>query len=200
VNNAGVVSPPVNKTDQGTEATTGINYLGHFFLTHLLKDLLIPVKGRVVVVASDAYASAKITLEMMKGENPGIFEPVAKPGFQQYAISNTCRLLFAKELSERYPDLTSVSLHPGAVKTNIARSVGCFFQCLGKCFVPCLKTPSEGAVTTIHCATADVSAGNGLYYKDSKIQPVKEGFVTAELQKRLWEISMDVVEKFLSNQ
>ncbi|XP_063686409.1 retinol dehydrogenase 12-like [Bolinopsis microptera] len=198
VNNAGVVAPPFKETEQGIEATTGINYLGHFFLTHLLKDLLISVKGRVVVVASDAYASGRITLDMMEGENPAIFKPVAKSGFQQYGLSNTCRVLFAKELIEQYPDLTCVSLHPGAVKTNIARSVGCCFQCIGKCFAPCLKSPDEGAVTTLHCATTDVSAGNGMYYKDSKIQPVKDGFVSKELQKKLWEVSMAVVEKFMS--
>ena len=198
VNNAGVVAPPFKETEQGIEATTGINYLGHFFLTHLLKDLLVSVKGRVVVVASDAYASGKITLDMMEGENPAIFEPVAKSGIKEYGVSNTCRVLFAKELIEQYPDLTCVSLHPGVVRTNLARSVGSCFKCIIKCFAPCLKSPNEGAVTTLHCATTDVSAGNGMYYKDSKIQPVKDGFVSKELQKKLWEVSMAVVEKFMS--
>ena len=196
VNNAGVVKPPFSETKQGIEATTGINYLGHFYLTHLLKDLLISVKGRVVVVASDAYASGKITQNMLETETPEIFKPVNSPGFSQYAISNTCRVLFAREMVKRYPDLTCVSLHPGAVKTEIARSVGCCFRCIGKCFIPCLKTPSEGAVTTLHCATADISAGNGMYFKDSRIQAVKEGFVSEELQRKLWEVSMTVVEKF----
>ena len=199
VNNAGVVSPPFSETKQGIEATTGINYLGHFYLTHLLKDLLLPVKGRVVIVASDAYAGGKITVDMLEGETPRIFQPVSSPGFPQYAVSNTCRILFARELVEKYPDLTCVSLHPGVVKTNLDRTVGCCVSCIAACFQPCFKTPSEGAATSLHCATADLGADNGMYFKDSKLQAVKDGFVSEELQKRLWEVSMAVVKKFESS-
>ena len=196
VNNAGVVKPPFAETKQGIEATTGINYLGHFYLAHLLKDLLIQVKGRVVIVSSDAYTGGKITLDMLDGDPPKIFKPLSTSGFKQYAVSNTCRVLFAREMAERYPDLTSVSLHPGVINTNLDRNLGCCSNCLTTVFRCCIKKPSEGAVTTLHCATADISAGNGMYYKDSKIQALKEGFVTEELQKKLWEVSMTVVEKF----
>lgn len=201
VNNAGLVSPPITKTEQGIESTTGINYLGHFFLTHLLKDLIIPVKGRVVVVASNAYKGYKITQDMMAGSKPMIFEPVPSPGWTEYSRSNTCRVLFAKELTEKYPELTSVSLHPGVIKTNLARSGSCcsVMNCILFCFGCCLKSPVEGAQTTLHCATADMSGCEGMYFVDSKLDPILEGYASEDLQKRLWEISMAVVDDFLNN-
>ena len=39
VNNAGVISPPFESTKEGVDATIGINYLGHFYLTMLLSKL-----------------------------------------------------------------------------------------------------------------------------------------------------------------
>lgn len=196
INNAGVFSPSPVQTEQEIEATTGINYLGHFYLTYLLTDILIPVKGRVIVVSSEAYKGKKITFKMLDGEKPVIFQPVAEPGWVQYSLSNLCRVLFAKELIIRYPDLISVSLHPGAIKTDIGRNLACCFKCIGSCLGPCLKSPDEGAQTTTFCATADIEDFNGMYFKNCKQEPIKEGLVSTELQKKLWEISLTVVKTF----
>ena len=199
INNAGVFSPPVTFTEQGIEATTGINYLGHFYLTYLLMDLLMSeraAKGRVVVVASDAYRRAEITLDMLDGLKPILFQPVANSGGIQYGRSNVCRILFAKELAKRYPDVTSVSLHPGAVATSITRSGGCFLNCMASCFAPCIKSPAEGAETSIHCATADLGSFNGMYFKNSKQEPLVDRLVSDELQERLWDVSLAVVERY----
>lgn len=40
VNNAGVFLVPFDHTQEGFETTVGINYFGHFLLTHLLMDKL----------------------------------------------------------------------------------------------------------------------------------------------------------------
>ncbi len=56
INNAGVMYPPKQTTADGFELQFGTNHLGHFALTGLLLDRLLPVEGsRVVVVASIAH-------------------------------------------------------------------------------------------------------------------------------------------------
>ena len=199
VNNAGVVRPPISKTEQGIEATTGINYLGHFFLTHLLKDLLIPVKGRVVMVASKAYEYYGITLQSLEGEKPELFNPVKNPDIEQYCNSNIARVLFVRDLVKRYPNLTCASLHPGTVDTQVYRSSSKLYLCLASCFRPFWKTPEQGAQTSIYCATADLGEGNGGYYVNSELQAFNEKQINEEVQLKLWDVSMKVVEEFLGS-
>jgi NAD(P)-dependent dehydrogenase (short-subunit alcohol dehydrogenase family) len=53
INNAGVMYTPRQRTRDGFDMQFGVNHLGHFALTGLLLDLLLPVPGsRVVTVAS----------------------------------------------------------------------------------------------------------------------------------------------------
>ena len=53
INNAGVMYPPKQTTKDGFELQFGTNHLGHFALTGLLLEHLLPVEGsRVVVVGS----------------------------------------------------------------------------------------------------------------------------------------------------
>lgn len=202
INNAGVVSPPFDETKDGVEATIGINYLGHFYLTHLLVDLLVKSRARVVVLSSEAHRGGPITLEQFAGEDfiPLFFQPVTektfKSNFVQYALSNRARVYFAKELVVRHPELTAVSLHPGAVKTDLGRNMGGLFKCVGVIFTPCLKTAERGAETTVHCATADLyPKENGAYFIDSKEATLKEGDVDPAVQTKLWDVSMELCNK-----
>src|SRR6202034_820472 len=53
INNAGVMYPPKQTTRDGFELQFGTHHLGHFALTGLLLDHLLPVRGsRVVTVSS----------------------------------------------------------------------------------------------------------------------------------------------------
>ncbi len=56
INNAGVMYPPKQTTADGFELQFGTNHLGHFALTGLLLENLLPVENsRVVTVASIAH-------------------------------------------------------------------------------------------------------------------------------------------------
>ena len=200
VNNAGVVRPPKNKTEQGIEATIGINYLGHFFLTHLLRELLISVQGRVVMVASKAYEYFEISLESLHGDDPQLFKPVDKPEVEQYCKSNIARVMYARELVKRYPEISCASLHPGTIDTQVYRSSGALYLCIASCMRRFWKTPEQGAQTSIYCATADLGDGNGGYYVNSALRAFNEKQVNEEVQCKLWEVSMGLVEKYMGSQ
>ena len=200
VNNAGIVSPTTPATEQGVETTIGINYLGHFYLVHLLKDLLLSAAGRVVVVASDAYkfGRGKITTELLQGDSPEFFKPVDSAGIKEYGASNVARVMFAQEFVKRYPTVKCVSLHPGVVKTNLARNGSKLFKAVaGFILYPFSKNPEVGAKTSIHCAIEEIGdEENGGYFVNCKQVELLDHVKDTKLQEMLWDVSMKVVEKF----
>ncbi len=72
VNNAGVMYTPKQVTRDGFEMQFGTNHLGHFALTGLLLDVLLPVPGsRVVTVSSVGHRiRARIHFDDLSGSGP----------------------------------------------------------------------------------------------------------------------------------
>lgn len=62
IQNAGVATNKANQTTlDGHEVHVGTNYLGHFFLTLLLKETIHINQSRIVIVSSHLHESAKLT-------------------------------------------------------------------------------------------------------------------------------------------
>ena len=199
INNAGVMQPPFDVTEDKFESHVGINYLGHFYLTHLLSELLVKCKSKVVVVASEAHKEGNISLTDLEGEMPLLFKPPAmrtfKLDFMRYGMSNRARIYFAKELVVRHPQLTAMSLHPGVIRTSLNRNMGGCVKGMVFCMGCFFKSPEQGAATTIHCATKDMSEHLGDYFIDSVPSVIKEGQIDPEVQVKLWDVTMDLIQK-----
>lgn len=64
INNAGIMAPPFEKTDDGFESQLGVNHIAHFLLTNLLLDKMIKNKGGTIVnVSSGAYFMGGVSFE-----------------------------------------------------------------------------------------------------------------------------------------
>ncbi|CAJ1082347.1 retinol dehydrogenase 11 [Xyrichtys novacula] len=163
INNAGVAMCPHSLTVDGYEMQFGVNHLGHFFLTFLLLDLLKhSAPSRVINLSSGAHNLGKIQFDDLKGEKN--YHPISA-----YAQSKLANILFTRELAKR-TELLGVSTYavdPGMVDTEISRH---FIRPLGyfvKTFSFMIKTPAEGASTTIYCTvTPENQMLNGGYYRD----------------------------------
>mmetsp|Transcript_26401 Transcript_26401/g.39041 ORF Transcript_26401/g.39041 Transcript_26401/m.39041 type:complete len:400 (-) Transcript_26401:125-1324(-) len=123
LNNAGVMDvPDLQLTKDGYEKTFQSNHLGHFALTASLAPLLNSSGSRVVNVSSMAYLIASDGLDMsnLNGE-------VSYNGWDAYGKSKLENILFTKELQKRANEagkkITTVALHPGAVRTDLARYI-----------------------------------------------------------------------------
>jgi NAD(P)-dependent dehydrogenase (short-subunit alcohol dehydrogenase family) len=88
-----------------------------------------------------------------------------------YCQAKLANILFAAEFARRFSDsgITCVSLNPGLVKTEIARSKSWFdklcYIFANPVFTLLAKTSAVGAYTVIHCAIdKEVSQQNGLYF------------------------------------
>ena len=60
-----------------------------------------------------------------------------------------------------------------------------------------LKTPQQGAQTTIYCAVSEEMEGvTGKYLVDCKIKKTKNSQATDDqIAERLWEVSMELTQK-----
>lgn len=121
INNAGVMIPAVDRTEDGFESQLGINYLGHFLLTGLLFPKMRDVSGsRVISLSSIAHRF---------GSN--LFEEKHFRGSlnksRSYSQSKLACLIFANELQRRLEatgaQTRSMAAHPGVSSTNLGRDM-----------------------------------------------------------------------------
>ncbi len=180
VSNAGLVAPGLTK--DGFELTFGVNHIGTAHFTNLLVDRLKEsAPARIVTVASRAHK-----------RTGGIeFDKVRVPtrsttAFPEYAQSKLGNILYTAELGERLDGtgVTTYSVHPGVVATDVWRRVPWGFRHLMKLF---MVTPEEGSLTTLYCATApELAEVTGRYYSESKERtPLRRG-TDVDLRKELW--------------
>src|SRR6266481_8021433 len=120
INNAGVMFTPKQTTHDGFELQFGTNHLGHFALTGLLLEQMLPVPGsRVVTVSSLAHRlRARIHFDDLQGERS--YNRVGA-----YGQSKLANLLFTYELQRRLSGAgttIAVAAHPGLVATELTRN------------------------------------------------------------------------------
>ena len=182
INNAGLAGQR-GLTDSGFELAFGANHVGPFLLTELLLDRLREsAPARIVNVASEAHYRAD-----------GIdFEAVRRPtrsrtGFAEYGVSKLANVLHSAELARRLEGsgVTTYSLHPGVVASEVWRSVPWPIRPLIKLRMTSVQ---DGALTTLYCATAPLPASEtGLYYERQRPKPPGKAVtpeLAAELQAR----------------
>lgn len=183
INNAGLAGAK-GLTTSGFELAFGTNHVGPFLLTELLREHLIESgPGRIVNVASTAHYRARgIDWDAVR-------QPAAsRTAFDEYCVSKLANVLHAQELARRLEGtgVTTYSLHPGAIASDVWREVPFGLRHVMKLF---MKSTSEGARTSLHCATSpDVAGDSGLYYDNCREKTPGKG-VTPELADELWRRS-----------
>ena len=187
VNNAGTWLGARATTEDGLEATFAINHLGPFLLTQLLLERLkASGPARIVNVSSHLHRKGRVNLEE-------IADPPTYHGMQAYSDSKLCNVLFTRELARRLDgtDVTTYSLHPGVVRTGIARRGNALanfaMATLGYLF---LLSPAKGARTSLHCAVeADPGAPSGSYFRNRKPERPSKAAEDDALARGLWALS-----------
>lgn len=163
INNAGVMMPPYEKTDDGLELQFEANYLGHFLLTALLIDQLEKTpSSRIVSLSSIAHKSAKINFDDLQSE-----KKYSKS--EAYGQSKLACLIFAYELQRRLEkrnsNTISVAAHPGVSNTDLMRHMPKFITTvLGPILIPIFThKPSKAAQAQINAAlNSEVNGGDYL--------------------------------------
>jgi NAD(P)-dependent dehydrogenase (short-subunit alcohol dehydrogenase family) len=162
INNAGVMYTPKRTTADGFELQFGTNHLGHFALTGLLLDQLLPVPGsRVVTVSSTGHRiRAGIHFDDLQWERS--YSRTAA-----YGQAKLANLMFTYELQRRlapHGTTVAVAAHPGVSNTELARNTPAALRVPVGWLAPLLTQKAEmGALPTLRAAT-DPGVLGGQYY------------------------------------
>jgi len=153
-------------TDDGYDLQFGTNVLGHFYFTKLVMPALLAAAAtssdgtaRVVNTASNAHWFGGLDYSTFK-DSPAMRK---KKVWTRYAQSKTGNIMFSNELARRYGNqgIVSTALHPGAIRTEIARHHNFFLQMF---FYLLFQDVSYGALTQLYAgATAEGANLNGKY-------------------------------------
>ena len=184
INNAGLAGAK-GKTKSGFELAFGTNHIGPFLLTQLLLDRIKhSAPARIVTVASRAHTRVSgINWDDVQQPTKG------KAGLVEYGISKLANVLFSAELGRKLAGtgVTTYSLHPGVVATDVWREVPAFIRPLIKLM---MISTHEGAATTLCCATSpDVNKETGLYYDKCRVKTPSKISQDAMLAAELWQRS-----------
>ena len=215
INNAGIMACPETRVGDNWESQFAINHIGHFLLTRELMNILADTEGsRFVSLSSSAHALTGILWDDIHFNK----QPYNK--WMAYGQSKTASSLIAIELNKKMKDygVESFSVHPGGIITPLQRylekeemiALGWMDEDgspseLAKNF---FKSPSQGASTTLWCATSnDLNGLGGVFCEDCDIAKRKSE-VDESLQRyfgvadwavdtdealKLWELSEKII-------
>lgn len=149
-------------TKEGFEGVFQSNYLGHFLMVVLLKEVLKKTEGsRVVCLSSVEHRTSKACCD---------WEKLAKntTSIKSYPSSKLAMTFLAYEYQRRTGIFTA-AVNPGAVYSDIWRYLKGFQKTLMMIWSKTiLLTPVQGCATSVHAATAKLDAGP-LYFSPYRV-------------------------------
>jgi NAD(P)-dependent dehydrogenase (short-subunit alcohol dehydrogenase family) len=173
-----------------------VNHLGHFLLTQLLLPTLIASAkaensaSRLIIVSSEAHAL------FCKGMDFDDLNAEKSFGaFKTYGRSKLANLLMMQALVKQLnPEEVQVNaLHPGAVHSGLGGNGSWYEPILKGLMRPFFISPLQGAATTLHLATADVST-QGEYYVKCKPHRMKPWAAEPSAVDSLWSYSERILQ------
>ncbi|XP_066550909.1 retinol dehydrogenase 12 isoform X1 [Amia ocellicauda] len=189
INNAGVMMCPYSKTADGFEMQFGVNHLGHFLLTHLLMERLKQsAPSRIIIVSSLAHNMGRIKFDDLQSER-------SYDSGLAYCQSKLANVMFTRELAKRLQGsgVTVNSVHPGSVRSELVRH-STMMALVFRLFSFFIKTPREGAQTSVYCAVAEeLESVTGKHFSDCSPAFVAPQGRNEEVAKRLWDVSCDLL-------
>lgn len=193
MNNAGILTTPVRRTEDGLETIVSINYVAPYLLTRSLLPLM-QSGSRIVNTVSCTYAIGKIDADFFEKGRSGRFYRIPV-----YSNTKLALLLFTQELAERLrdKDITVNASDPGIVNTDMIRMQAWFDPLTDIFYRPFIKTPAQGAATAIYLALDEQVGGkSGCCFANCKVKKLPERIRHHTQQKTLW----DNTEKLLRDQ
>ena len=212
INNVGGFWATRHVTADGLEQTFAVNHLAAFLLTDLLLDRLkASGPSRVVTVSSGAQSMGTIDFEDLQGER--VYDLVtisacrsagerAYSGQTAYNQSKLASVMFTYELARRLDGtgVTATVLHPGVVNTAFgAEDPSRIFKVIVPFVRPFMKTPEQGAATSIYLASSPAVEGiTGRYFANRRPTTSNVRSYDEEAASRLWRVSSGLVHAELS--
>ena len=187
LNNAGAIFLSSRQSVDGLEMTFALNHISYFLLTILTLDLLRDsAPARIINVSSSSHASpGKFALEDLP-------RPGSNRGYRAYGRSKLCNILFTYELARRLEGtgVTVNALHPGLVRTNIARNNGPLGRVVNFFIGARGVSAEQGAETLVHLASSlEVEGVTGKFFVNRQAVPSSNLSYDTDMASGLWDLS-----------
>jgi len=172
INNAAVMAAPEEWVGPGWELQFATNHLGHFALTNLLWPALERGGARVVALTSTGHKLSPIRFDDIN------FETTPYDKWIAYGQAKTADSLFAVQLDALGQDrgVRAFAVHPGGIFTPLQRHlpreemVAAGWMSEDGTPDERMKTPEQGAATSVWAATSPQLDGmGGVYCEDCDI-------------------------------
>lgn len=174
LNNAGVMALPYGLTKQGLEMQNGTNVVGHMVLSFLLLPTLTATARslpqgarsvRIVQISSVGHVVPPLMLQNQRWTSLEAVNRAWKPEvvgtWIRYGMSKTGNVLLASALEKLTQNngvrIANLSVHPGAVNTELQESVKSRMPMRGlidRIAATLLVTPQQGSLTQLYAATS----------------------------------------------
>lgn len=203
MNNAGAITKDREISQDGIEKTFQSNHLGPFLLTSLLFPYLNRDGARVINVSSMAHQFVRDHETFKPGldlDNLNSELSYAADGWEAYGQTKLENILFTEELQRKADAagltwLSTVSLHPGVIGTDIWRStvfakgqVG--LQALtSTLFYNNVLTTEEGSNTQVMLASEKNIVKGQYYDENGHVKKLAPFACDAGKARDLWDIS-----------
>jgi len=195
INNAGVNLSNRYETTDGIEKVFAINTLAPFLLSNLLlKTLKKSIPARIINVASSVQ-SRSINFDNLQ------FKKHFK-SWRAYSQSKTLLILITYEFARRLKGtgVTVNCLHPGFTKTNITQDYKGIIKFFTKIIFSFVKSPEEGAKTSIYLASShDVEGLSGKYFINKKEAISKDITYDLSVAKKVWDVCANLTKLYNKN-
>jgi len=202
VNNAGGQFGKVREvTKDGHEKTMTVNVFAPVLLSLLLsEELAKSEEGRIVTVSSASHGhGGKPYLNDIELKDHYTFSKVY--GLSKLYIIWAMRRLAGELKSKGINNVIINCTHPGSAKTQLGAGVERPFiwNVIFRLWIVLMKTPAEGAESTIYAAISDEVKGiSGKYFGPKGMEKVNETYDSKENETMLWDYCMKVCAPYLA--
>jgi WW domain-containing oxidoreductase len=194
--NAEAPMPSTLRTRYGVELQFLGNHIGHFALVNQLLEFVRNGTGRIVIASNSASVIQAppdgIMFDNLDGRR--FYDPMTFYGQSKFAVA-----LYAKELSRRLRRraIAVNSLHPGSTKrAGVHLDLLLPLRAVRSTVQLFMKSAGQRAATgALLAASPSVTGITGEYWSDCRIAEGNPLLNNGELAKRLWQVSMQIVER-----
>lgn len=207
IDNAAIMACPETRVGPGWEAQFATNHLGHFALVNRLWPLIAEGGARVVSLSSTGHKRSPIRWDDLHFATD--YEK-----WTAYGQAKTANALFAVHLDRlgESADVRAFAVHPGGIMTPLQRHLPeVEMRAMGWIddegnVNELFKSVTQGAATTLWCATSSQLAGMGGVYCDdcdvtvptdpdspsARFRGVDAHAIDQGEAERLWALSADL--------
>ena len=201
INNAGAQFTDKREvTDEGHEKTMTINVFAPYLLTTLLLELLKKSKSaRVVTVSSAAHS--------MSGK-PNLNDIELKQNYSMSKAYGLSKLYviwvmrhFVSEMGKAgIKNITFNTVHPGSAQTSLGREAekSLKWRIIYLLWRPMMKTPAQGAASSIYAASSPELEGvTGKYFGLKGEEKPSDKYYSPENEQIVWDYCKKITESYL---